>query len=208
MIQSGVLRIFRMAVRGVCSLSALPVCFVSLLVRPVLSVLSCSVLFCPALSARPSARLSIRSAVSPPVHLFCPLCPLVQPSVCPFVRLFRLLCLSAHSSPSALLIRPRPLCSLCLSAHSCPSALSVLSALPVCSVHLSARPAPEPPNFIPPISPSALFFLCGMIFPCPISDTLLKSRRGELGISDNNSYLWMQKMSFAHKNTTGYNEKS
>ena len=106
MIQSGVLRIFRMAVRGVCSLSALPVCFVSLLVRPVLSVLSCSVcsvLFCPALSARPSARLSIRSAVSPPVHLFCPLCPLVQPSVCPFVRLFRLLCLSAHSSPSALL---------------------------------------------------------------------------------------------------------
>ena len=47
-----------------------------------------------------------------------------------------------------------------------------------------------------------------MIFPCPISDTLLKSRRGELGISDNNSYLWMQKMSFAHKNTTGYNEKS
>ncbi|WP_289617426.1 hypothetical protein, partial [Alistipes finegoldii] len=85
---------------------------------------------------------------------------------------------------------------------------SALSALAVCPDHLSARPAPEPPNFIPPISPSALFFLCGMIFPCPISDTLLKSRRGELGISDNNSYLWMQKMSFAHKNTTGYNEKS
>ncbi len=197
MIQSGVLRIFRMAVRGVCSLSALPVCFVSLLVRPVLSVLSCSVL----------------------------LCPLVHPPVCPFVRLFRLLSIcsvrSVRSSNRpfvhsfgcsacfvSLLIRPRPLCSLCLSAHSCPSALSVLSALPVCSVHLSARPAPEPPNFIPPISPSALFFLCGMIFPCPISDTLLKSRRGELGISDNNSYLWMQKMSFAHKNTTGYNEKS
>ena len=30
------------------------------------------------------------------------LCPLVHPPVCPFVRLFRLLCLSAHSSPSAL----------------------------------------------------------------------------------------------------------
>lgn len=197
MIQSGVLRIFRMAVRGVCSLSALPVYFVSLLVRPVLSVLSCSVL----------------------------LCPLVHPPVCPFVRLFRLLSIcsicsicsvrSVRSSNRpfvhsfgcsacfvSLLIRPRPLCPLCLSAHSCPS------ALPVCSVRLSARPAPEPPNFIPPISPSALFFLCGMIFPCPISDTLLKSRRGELGISDNNSYLWMQKMSFAHKNTTGYNEKS
>ena len=107
-----------------------------------------------------------------------------------------------------LLIRPRPLCPLCLSAHASPSALFVPSVLSACPVRLSARPAPEPPNFIPPISPSALFFLCGMIFPCPISDTLLKSRRGELGISDNNSYLWMQKMSFAHKNTTGYNEKS
>ena len=169
MIQSGVLRIFRMAVRGVCSLSALPVCFVSLLVRPVLSVLSAlSVLSC-----------SVRSSIRPFVHSFgCSAC---------FV---------------SLLIRPRPLCPLCLSAHSCPS------ALPVCPVRLSARPAPAPPNFIPPISPSALYFLCGMIFPCPISDTLLKSRRGELGISDNNSYLWMQKMSFAHKNTTGYNEKS
>ena len=31
----------------------------------------------------------------------------------------------------------------------------------------------------------------------PISDTLLKSRRRGLGISDNNSYLWVQKMSFA-----------
>ena len=190
MIQSGVLRIFRMAVRGVCSLSALPVCFVSLLVRPVLSVLS--VLSCSV--------------------LFCLLCPLVQPSVCPFVRLFRLL--SICSVLLCPLVHP-PVCPfvrlfrlLCLSAHSCPSALFVPSALSACSVRLSARPAPEPPNFIPPISPSALFFLCGMIFPCPISDTLLKSRRGELGISDNNSYLWMQKMSFAHKNTTGYNEKS
>ena len=213
MIQSGVLRIFRMAVRGVCSLSALPVCFVSLLVRPVLSVLS-------VLSA-----LSALSALSCSVLL----CPLVHPPVCPFVRLFRLLSIcsicsicsvrssnrpfvrlsirSAVPSPVhlfCLLVHP-PALSLRLSAHSSPSALSALS---VCPVRLSARPAPEPPNFIPPISPSALFFLCGMIFPCPISDTLLKSRRGELGISDNNSYLWMQKMSFAHKNTTGYNEKS
>ena len=207
MIQSGVLRIFRMAVRGVCSLSALPVCFVSLLVRPVLSVLS-------ALSALSCSVL---------------LCPLVHPPVCPFVRLFRLLSIcsicsicsvrssnrpfvrlsirSAVPSPVhlfCLLVHP-PALSLRLSAHSSPSALSALS---VCPVRLSARPAPEPPNFIPPISPSALFFLCGMIFPCPICDTLFKSRRGELGISANNSYLWMQKMSFAHKNTTGYNEKS
>ena len=42
-------------------LSALPVCFVSLLVLSALSALSCSVLFCPALSARPSARLSVLS---------------------------------------------------------------------------------------------------------------------------------------------------
>ena len=210
MIQSGVLRIFRMAVRGVCSLSALPVCFVSLLVRPVLSVLS---------------ALSALSALSCSVLL----CPLVHPPVCPFVRLFRLLSFcsicsvrssnrpfvrlsirSAVPSPVhlfCLLVHP-PALSLRLSAHSSPSALFVLSALSVCPVRLFARSAPEPPNFIPPISPSALFFLCGMIFPCPISDTLLKSRCGELGISDNNSYLWMQKMSFAHKNTTGYNEKS
>ena len=121
MIQSGVLRIFRMAVRGVCSLSALPVCFVSLLVRPVLSVLSvlsalsalsalsCSVLFCPALSARPSARLSIRSAVSPPVHLFHLFCPLVQPSVCPFVHSFgcSVSCSSVLSArPSACFVSP------------------------------------------------------------------------------------------------------
>mgnify|MGYP006927800132 CR=1 FL=1 len=112
MIQSGVLRIFRMAVRGVCSLSALPVCFVSLLVRPVLSALSalsCSVLLCPALSARPSARLSIRSAVSPPVLLFHLFCPLVQPSVCPFVHSFgcSVSCSSVLSArPSACFVSP------------------------------------------------------------------------------------------------------
>ena len=176
MIQSGVLRIFRMAVRGVCSLSALSVCFVSLLVRPVLSALS--VLSC-------SVRLSIR----------------------PFVHSFGCFA-SCPSVPSVLSARPSARLSI---RSAVPPALSLCSFVPVRSVRsvrLSARPAPEPPNFIPPISPSALFFLCGMIFPCPISDTLLKSRRGELGISDNNSYLWMQKMSFAHKNTTGYNEKS
>ena len=135
MIQSGVLRIFRMAVRGVCSLSALPVCFVSLLVRPVLSVLSalsalsalsCSVLLCPLVHPPvcPFVRLfrllsfcsicSVRSSNRPFVHSFgCSACcpsvlsalsarPSARLSVCPFVRLFRLLCLSAHSSPSAL----------------------------------------------------------------------------------------------------------
>ena len=208
MIQSGVLRIFRMAVRGVCSLSASSLCFVSLLVRPALSALSalscsvCSVLLCPALSARPSARLSIRSAVSPPVHLFHLFCPLVQPSVCPFVRLFRLLFICSVCSSIRLLclsvsplIRPRPLCPLC---PLCLSAPSVYLPVPLRSRRILFRRFRQ----------VLCFFFCGMIFPCPISDTLLKSRRGELGISDNNSYLWMQKMSFAHKNTTGYNEKS
>ena len=111
MIQSGVLRIFRMAVRGVCSLSALPVCFVSLLRLSASSlclfVLLC--LLCPALSARPSARLSIRSAVSPPVHLFHLFCPLVQPSGCPFVYSFgcSVSCSSVLSArPSACFVSP------------------------------------------------------------------------------------------------------
>ena len=170
MIQSGVLRIFRMAVRGVCSLSALPVCFVSLLrlsasslcfvsllVRPALSalscsvrssirpfvhsfgcsvscssvlsalsVLSCSVLFCPVLSC------SVRSSIRPFVHSFgcfasCPSVlsarPTVRLSVCPFVRLFRLLFICSVCSSIRLLclsvsplIRVRPFCPLCLSA--------------------------------------------------------------------------------------------
>ena len=144
MIQSGVLRIFRMAVRGVCSLSALPVCFVSLLRLSASSlclfVLLC--LLCPALSARPSARLSIRSAVPSPVHLFCLLClfcpalscsvlfcpvlsarPSARLSICPFVRLFRLLFICSVCSSIRLLclsvsplIRVRPFCPLCLSA--------------------------------------------------------------------------------------------
>lgn len=210
-------------------------------------------------SVRPSARLSGRFArfgrfvfpsvwfVSPPVRPSArppirpvPVCS-ARPPVCPFVRLFRLLCLSVcqlclipvypfiHSArpfcpPICPPIRPVPSASslrllalsdsrlflyplrssrppaltflsappatclpaLRLSAHSCLSAPSALSALPACPVRLSARPAPEPPNFIPPISHSALFFRRRMFFSHPISDTLLKSRRGELGISDNN----------------------
>ena len=137
MIQSGVLRIFRMAVRGVCSLSALPVCFVSLLVLSALSALSalsCSVLFCPVLSC------SVRSSIRPFVHSFgcfasCPSVPsvpsvlsarpTVRLSVCLFVRLFRLLFICSVCSSIRLLclsvsplIRPRPLCPLCPSAPS------------------------------------------------------------------------------------------
>lgn len=194
MIQSGVLRIFRMAVRGVCSLSALPVCFVSLLVRPVLSVLS-------ALSALSCSVL---------------LCPLVHPPVCPFVRLFRLLSICSICSICSVRSSNRPFVRLSV----CPFVRSFvrLFRLLCLSVSPLIRVRLPRPSICPFRSGTAEFysadfakcfvFLCGMIFPCPISDTLLKSRRGELGISDNNSYLWMQKMSFAHKNTTGYNEKS
>lgn len=127
MIQSGVLRIFRMAVRGVCSLSALPVCFACLLRLSACSVCSvCSVLFCPVLSC------SVRSSIRPFVHSFgcfasCPSVlsarPTVRLSVCPFVRLFRLLFICSVCSSIRLLclsvsplIRVRPFCPLCLSA--------------------------------------------------------------------------------------------
>ena len=182
MIQSGVLRIFRMAVRGVCSLSALPVCFVSLLVLSALSALSCSVLFCPALSARPSARLSIRSAVSPPVHLFHLFCPLVQPSVCPFVHSFG----CSVSCSSVLSARP----SACFVSPSLRSFVPVRS---VRSVRFACLPRP---SICPSRSGAVEFYSADFaqcfvfssqdVFSHPISDTLLKSRRGELGISDNN----------------------
>lgn len=169
MIQSGVLRIFRMAVRGVCSLSALPVCFACLL----------------RLSASSLCLFCLLCLLCPVLSCSVLLCPLVHPPVCPFVRLFRLLSIcsicsvrssnrpfvrlsirSAVPSPVhlfCLLVHP-PALSLRLSAHSSPSALSALSALPVCPVRLSARPAPEPSNFIPPISHSALFFRRRMFF--------------------------------------------
>ena len=83
------------------------------------------------------------------------------------------------SRPPALTFLSAPpatcLPALRLSAHSCLSAPSAPS-----------RPPAPPANFIPPISHSALFFRRRMFFSHPISDTLLKSRRGELGISDNN----------------------
>lgn len=136
MIQSGVLRIFRMAVRGVCSLSALPVCFACLLRLSACSVCSvCSVLFCPVLSC------SVRSSIRPFVHSFgcfasCPSVPsvlsarpTVRLSVCPFVRLFRLLFICSVCSSIRLLclsvsplIRVRPLRPLCPLYPPAPSA--------------------------------------------------------------------------------------
>ena len=173
MIQSGVLRIFRMAVRGVCSLSALPVCFVSLLVRPVLSALSAlSVLSC-----------SVRSSIRPFVHSFgC-----------------------SVSCSSVLSARP----SACFVSPSLRSFVSVRSVRFACLLRPSICPSRSgAAEFYSADFAQCFVFSSQDVFSHPISDTLLKSRRGELGISDNNSYLWMQKMSFAHKNTTGYNEKS
>ena len=48
-----------------------------------------------------------------------------------------------------------------------------------------------------PAVPGVVFCLPQRVCGTLISDTLLKSRRRGLGISDNNSYLWVQKMSFA-----------
>ena len=155
---------------------------------------------CPRLF-RPSARLSIRSAVPPALSLrlsalsdpclsfypFCPpICPPIRPV--PSASSLRLSALSdsrlflyplRSSRPPALTFLSAPpatcLPALRLSAHSCLSAPSAPS-----------RPPAPPANFIPPISHSALFFRRRMFFSHPISDTLLKSRRGELGISDNN----------------------
>ena len=159
MIQSGVLRIFRMAVRGVCSLSALPVCFACLLRLSACSVCSvCSVLFCPVLSC------SVRSSIRPFVHSFG--CSVSCSSV-----------LSAR--PSACFVSP-----------------SLRSFVPVRSVR-SVRFACLPrPSICPSRSGAAEFYSADFaqcfvfssqdVFSHPISDTLLKSRRGELGISDNN----------------------
>jgi len=52
------------------------------------------------------------------------------------------------------------------------------------------------PRPFPAVS-GAVFCLPQRVSGALISDTLLKSRRHGLGISDNNSYLWVQKMSFA-----------
>ena len=199
-----------MAMRGLCSPSAL-LAFPSApsaapsahlpaypAASPVLAVSSFRLF---GLSLRPSARLSIRSAVPPALSLrlsalsdpclsfypFCPpICPPIRPV--PSASSLRLSALSdsrlflyplRSSRPPALTFLSAPpatcLPALRLSAHSCLSAPSAPS-----------RPPAPPANFIPPISHSALFFRRRMFFSHPISDTLLKSRRGELGISDNN----------------------
>ena len=176
----------------------LSVCLVCLSARPPVRPSAHS--SCPRLF-RPSARLSIRSAVPPALSLrlsalsdpclsfypFCPpICPPIRPV--PSASSLRLSALSdsrlflyplRSSRPPALTFLSAPpatcLPALRLSAHSCLSAPSAPS-----------RPPAPPANFIPPISHSALFFRRRMFFSHPISDTLLKSRRGELGISDNN----------------------
>lgn len=161
----------------------LSVCLVCLSARPPVRPSAHS--SCPRLF-RPSARLSIRSAVPPALSLrlsalsdpclsfypFCPpICPPIRPV--PSASSLRLSALSdsrlflyplRSSRPPALTFLSAPpatcLPALRLSAHSCLSAPSAPPAPSACS----ARPAPEPPNFIPPISHSALFFRRRMFF--------------------------------------------
>ena len=164
----------------------LSVCLVRLSARPPVRPFALS----PSVPSVPSA-LSLRlSALSDPCLSFYPFCPPICPPIrpVPSASSLRLSALSdsrlflyplRSSRPPALTFLSAPpatcLPALRLSAHSCLSAPSAPS-----------RPPAPPANFIPPISHSALFFRRRMLFSHPISDTLLKSRRGELGISDNN----------------------
>ena len=164
----------------------LSVCLVRLSARPPVRPFALS----PSVPSVPSA-LSLRlSALSDPCLSFYPFCPPICPPIrpVPSASSLRLSALSdsrlflyplRSSRPPALTFLSAPpatcLPALRLSAHSCLSAPSAPS-----------RPPAPPANFIPPISHSALFFRRRMFFSHPISDTLLKSRRGELGISDNN----------------------
>ena len=182
-------------------------------------------------SVRPSVRPSV-PPICPPIRPLRPFWPfrlsvcLVRLSACPPIRLvpsassLRLSALSdsrlflyplRSSRPPALTFLSAPPAHLPVRASSLRSFVSVRSVRSVrsaCPVRLLRPSRSGAAEFYSADFAQCFVFSSQDVFSHPISDTLLKSRRGELGISDNNSYLWMQKMSFAHKNTTGYNEKS
>ena len=179
-------------------------------------------------SVRPSVRPSV-PPICPPIRPLRPFWPfrlsvcLVRLSACPPIRLvpsassLRLSALSdsrlflyplRSSRPPALTFLSAPPAHLPVRASSLRSFVSVRSVRSACPVRLLRPSRSGAAEFYSADFAQCFVFSSQDVFSHPISDTLLKSRRGELGISDNNSYLWMQKMSFAHKNTTGYNEKS
>ena len=165
---------------------------------------------CPRLF-RPSARLSIRSAVPPALSLrlsalsdpclsFYPFCP----PICPPIRLvpsassLRLSALSdsrlflyplRSSRPPALTFLSAPPAHLPVRASSLRSFVSVRSVRSVrsaCPVRLLRPSRSGAAEFYSADFAQCFVFSSQDVFSHPISDTLLKSRRGELGISDNN----------------------
>lgn len=194
MIQSGVLRIFRMAMRGLCSPSAL-------------------LAFPSAPSAHPSAHPSARPSVPPicpPIRPLRPFWPfrlsvcLVRLSACPPIRLvpsassLRLSALSdsrlflyplRSSRPPALTFLSAPPAHLPVRVSSLRSFVSVRSVRSVrsaCPVRLLRPSRSGAAEFYSADFAQCFVFSSQDVFSHPISDTLLKSRRGELGISDNN----------------------
>ena len=201
MIQSGVLRIFRMAMRGLCSPSAL-------------------LAFPSALLAFPSALLAFPSAPSahPPCpRLFrpsrllclsvCQLClipvypfihsarPSARPRPVPSASSLRLSALSdsrlflyplRSSRPPALTFLSAPPAHLPVRASSLRSFVSVRSVRSACPVRLLRPSRSGAAEFYSADFAQCFVFSSQDVFSHPISDTLLKSRRGELGISDNN----------------------
>ena len=193
MIQSGVLRIFRMAMRGLCSPSAL-LAFPS---AP------------SARSVRPSVRPSV-PPICPPIRPLRPFWPfrlsvcLVRLSACPPIRLvpsassLRLSALSdsrlflyplRSSRPPALTFLSAPPAHLPVRASSLRSFVSVRSVRSVrsaCPVRLLRPSRSGAAEFYSADFAQCFVFSSQDVFSHPISDTLLKGRRGELGISDNN----------------------
>ena len=174
----------------------LSVCLVRLSARPPVRPFALS----PSVPSVPSA-LSLRlSALSDPCLSFYPFCP----PICPPIRLvpsassLRLSALSdsrlflyplRSSRPPALTFLSAPPAHLPVRASSLRSFVSVRSVRSVrsaCPVRLLRPSRSGAAEFYSADFAQCFVFSSQDVFSHPISDTLLKSRRGELGISDNN----------------------
>ena len=179
----------------------LSVCLVRLSARPPVRPFALS----PSVPSVPSA-LSLRlSALSDPCLSFYPFCPPICPPIrpVPSASSLRLSALSdsrlflyplRSSRPPALtfLSAPPVHLSVHLSVHlpvrasSLRSFVSVRSVRSACPVRLLRPSRSGAAEFYSADFAQCFVFSSQDVFSHPISDTLLKSRRGELGISDNN----------------------